>query len=727
MAEKNHGRGASHIKADGWANILTGLGIKGKDKRMDSKAVWSKMDESTAEELYAADDIAAKVVDFPVDDSLREGWKLVGIDEDKAKKLEAEFHDRLKLQATIEKAWKFSRIYGGGGILIMTTDTDDLATPFNPARGFQIKAAQAFTRWELQGQDIDSDLSSPNYGLPKYYSVSPRGGQSGGDIRTQKIHYSRIIRFEGKLLTPRQFAQNSYWHDSFLNALQNSLLNFNTAHDSAALAVQDFRTAVFKLQNLQSLVANNKDDLVTKRLEIINLGKSIAKAVVIDAEKESFEHSSTTFTGIPEILEKLTKRLQAATPLPHTRLFGDSPSGMGGSGRHEETNWYDYVASLQEQVLYPSLQRLYRTIAAQTTVAIQLPDTFDIEFNPLWQMDEKEVVELRAKQAESDRAYMESGVLDPTEIRESRFGTGKWAIDTTLKAVPEAKVPEETAPASGQPSSVDVAKQALNGAQVASVLQAVQNVVLGMLPRDAAVNIILKAFPFLSSEEAEAMVGSAGKGFTPPANAAQLMRQDGSTVQSLIFSREHFKDEEAAKKWAEEHGFNFGKVDATRISFRLRQEDPGKFKTMRTKELAPGVSAVIGITDDEVQGIDDLWINPLIKKLTETQEKGDSDDTIPPKSVQDNAAKGLELRKKWGRGGTNIGVKRATDLSGGKNLSRTTIARMSGFARHLADYDPSKVESDGGPTAQHIAVMLWGGREGIEWAQAKLKEIDGGK
>lgn len=93
----------------------------------------------------------------------------------------------------------------------------------------------------------------------------------------------------------------------------------------------------------------------------------------------------------------------------------------------------------------------------------------------------------------------------------------------------------------------------------------------------------------------------------------------------------------------------------------------------------------------------------------------------PPASAQSAARTGLELRRKWGRGGTAVGVARARDLSNGATLSRSTVARMSSFARHLAqkESDPP----DGGPSAQRIAILLWGGESGINWARAKMKAL----
>lgn len=57
---------------------------------------------------------------------------------------------------------------------------------------------------------------------------------------------------------------------------------------------------------------------------------------------------------------------------------------------------------------------------------------------------------------------------------------------------------------------------ALNGAQVASMVQVVTAVVQGLLPRDAAIAIIKRAF-LVDDAQAEEILGTAGQGFTPPA------------------------------------------------------------------------------------------------------------------------------------------------------------------------------------------------------------------
>jgi hypothetical protein len=97
-----------------------------------------------------------------------------------------------------------------------------------------------------------------------------------------------------------------------------------------------------------------------------------------------------------------------------------------------------------------------------------------------------------------------------------------------------------------------------------------------------------------------------------------------------------------------------------------------------------------------------------------------ADGFVPPQQVRANAKRGLELRKKHNRGGTEVGVARARDLSNGAALSLDTIKRMNSyFARHEVD---KKGEGWGVDSAGYIAWLLWGGDAGWSWARGILRQ-----
>jgi hypothetical protein len=106
-------------------------------------------------------------------------------------------------------------------------------------------------------------------------------------------------------------------------------------------------------------------------------------------------------------------------------------------------------------------------------------------------------------------------------------------------------------------------------------------------------------------------------------------------------------------------------------------------------------------------------------------------DLRPTESMANNAKRGLELRKKFGRGGTSVGVARARDLSNRKELSPDTVLRMySFFSRHEVDKKGKDFNNSERPSNGKIAWLLWGGDSGYSWATSKRNAImrirDGG-
>jgi ATP-dependent Clp endopeptidase proteolytic subunit ClpP len=102
-------------------------------------------------------------------------------------------------------------------------------------------------------------------------------------------------------------------------------------------------------------------------------------------------------------------------------------------------------------------------------------------------------------------------------------------------------------------------------------------------------------------------------------------------------------------------------------------------------------------------------------------------DFKPTKVMAEEASRGLAWREEYNRGGTEVGVARARDISNRRNLSSDTISRMvSYFARHEVDkkgqgFSPGE---EGYPSAGRIAWALWGGDPGQSWANEKSRQID---
>lgn len=89
----------------------------------------------------------------------------------------------------------------------------------------------------------------------------------------------------------------------------------------------------------------------------------------------------------------------------------------------------------------------------------------------------------------------------------------------------------------------------------------------------------------------------------------------GSRVQSLIFNKDKYPKASDAVAWAKDHGFDAGKVDETKDSFRLIQEDPGAFARMRTIGLTESVRAVVGFPKQSVKAVQDAFFTTASGRL----------------------------------------------------------------------------------------------------------------
>jgi hypothetical protein len=92
--------------------------------------------------------------------------------------------------------------------------------------------------------------------------------------------------------------------------------------------------------------------------------------------------------------------------------------------------------------------------------------------------------------------------------------------------------------------------------------------------------------------------------------------------------------------------------------------------------------------------------------------------------MADEAQRGLDWRREFGRGGTEVGIARARDISNKVDLSMDTVQRMASyFARHEVDKEAEgfRPGEDGYPSNGRIAWALWGGDPGQSWANGILE------
>jgi hypothetical protein len=285
-----------------------------------------------------------------------------------------------------------------------------------------------------------------DYSKATYYQII-----SGDLIRQPQlvnIHKDRILRFDGEWLPYRIRQRNYGWGMSTLQSVYDSFRFYSTGISSAATLLTEFDIFVHKLRGLSSMLAAGKEKDVRDRLVLNDMSKSIYRGYAIDAEKEELEFISRNFGGVGEILEKLRIDIIGASQIPHTILFGESPGGLGSTGRSEERDFAKHLGDYQSTHYKRPLQHLMKMIMLSKDGPTQgkLPESWRIKFNDLFELNEREKADVRARVAAVDGRYIQLGVLHPQEVADARYGGSEWSMELTL----DPSLPRELPQAPGQ-------------------------------------------------------------------------------------------------------------------------------------------------------------------------------------------------------------------------------------------------------------------------------------
>ena len=445
MVDLGH-EGDNGARADGLVNVLTGMGT-GRDKsQYTSSTPIVFIGQEELENLYS-EWIPKRIVDIVAEQSTRKGFKVLfggeGAAAEEVVGIEQVIED-LYILENLGLASKNARLFGGAVILLYINDGRSADQPVNYANIRSVEGMEVLDRWQIA--PVINEESLYDYSKATYYQII------SGDLIRQpqlaKIHKDRILRFDGEWLPYRIRQRNYGWGMSTLQSVYDSFRFYSTGISSAATLLTEFDIFVHKIRGLASMLSAGKEREVRDRLVVNDMSKSIYRGYAIDAEKEELDFISRNFGGIGEILEKLRIDIIGASQIPHTILFGESPGGLGSTGRSEERDFAKHLGDYQASHYKRPLQQLMTMImmSKEGPTNGQVPDSWRIKFNDLFELNEREKADVRARVAAVDGRYVQLGILHPKEVAEARYGGSEWSMELTL----DPSLPRELPQAPGQ-------------------------------------------------------------------------------------------------------------------------------------------------------------------------------------------------------------------------------------------------------------------------------------
>lgn len=465
----------SPLHLDSWYNALNGMAQAARDKREADKACIQSISYDTCLAVYQSSWLAARIVDKPADEMTREGFDVIVQDQDDAGDECADYLEELDLGCITEQALKWQRLFGGALVLIGVNDGEtDLSQPVNVANLKSIDYLNVFDASEARPVTWQDNPAAEGYGEPLMWKIEPtvigqevprKDGDKAGGVSgrlfvpaMQMVHASRVYAFPGVQVSRRHVMMGGNpgiqrgWGDGVLARCIKLIRDFEGSWDGISYQLREFSQAIYGIKDLAQTLLSDKggtDSYIQRRMRTIEMSRSLIRAVMLDKDGETFQRSDATFTGVADTAREFASILAAAADMPVSILLGAQGGGLGasGSGQNDIQNWYAATKGRQMKVLKPFLMYLLKLVclAADGPKGVKkVKDRKDqdavegikVDFRPLYQMTDTEMVDLYVKLATADEKYLNMGALTALDIGKARM-SGK-----RLKVFPVADLDE---------------------------------------------------------------------------------------------------------------------------------------------------------------------------------------------------------------------------------------------------------------------------------------------
>ncbi len=324
----------------------------------------------------------------------------------------------------------WGRLYGGAAGILLIKGQNDLSQPLDldTVMPGSFLGMQILDRWNgvYPEGELVTDPGDPDFGLPAYYTI--RDDETGR--MAARVHHSRVIRFIGRELPWMEQVTELYWGESEIEAVYSEVVRRdNVAGNIAALT---FRANInyMETEGLDQLLGTANTEM-QRRFWNLMAAQSVMESnfgTRVINKGDAIHNTQYTFTGLPDVYDRVMMDVAGAARTPVTKLFGRSPAGLNATGESDMQNYYDYIDGLRETELRGIIERLLPVMAMSAWG--EIPDSLDIDFPPMWTPDAREIAEIAERKTNAVLAAYQNDLIDSAaaqqELRAMADETGMF-------------------------------------------------------------------------------------------------------------------------------------------------------------------------------------------------------------------------------------------------------------------------------------------------------------
>jgi phage-related protein (TIGR01555 family) len=366
------------------------------------------------------------------DDAIRNGWTIRG---DSGDEITGETYDlihsydkKFRIKANLSELNRFNNIFGIRVALFDIRSADPLyyEKPFNidgvTADSYRgISQVDPIWMMPMMSSESMSDPASQNFYDPEYWIISGK-----------KYHRSHLVVARGP--QPADILKPTYIFGgvSMVQRIYERVYAAERTANEAPLLAMNKRTTAIHV-DLDKVAAQEISFM--KRL-MIWVKYRDNHAIKVLGRDETMDQYDTSLADFDNVIMSQYQLVAAIAKVPATKLLGTPPKGFNATGEFESISYHEELESVQEHIMSPMLDRHYLCLGK----SLGIQTNIHADWNPVDSITTIQKADLNHKKAETDVAYITSGVLSPDEarnrLRQDRYANYSTITEETANTIP---------------------------------------------------------------------------------------------------------------------------------------------------------------------------------------------------------------------------------------------------------------------------------------------------
>lgn len=324
-----------------------------------------------------------------------------------------DFSDHLKVRDCYAQIALNDGLFGRSHLFYELKGNDDLATPIGNGR-------DETTEGKVQKDSLQAlRVIEPVWCYPTTYNAqNPLAfdwyNPQVWYVMGQMIHVSRIPRFVGRVVPDLLKPAYAFGGLSLTQMAKPYVDIWLTTRESIGKLIHSFSTMVLQT-DLATILAPGNGAALMARAQLFNHMRDNQGLFLLNKATEDFKNVSAPLSGLHELQAQAQEHMMSVARIPAVKFTGIQPAGLNASSEGEIRAFYDTIGAFQNKLFRPDLTTTLDF--CQITLWGKRDPDIVFDFEPLWELNEKEKGEKRKSEAETGSILIDKGVISPAEER----------------------------------------------------------------------------------------------------------------------------------------------------------------------------------------------------------------------------------------------------------------------------------------------------------------------